>query len=166
MRSLFRRLQLVSTAGFLLISSGAVVFADDAVPAAPAPIVAPSGAKPAELLPDPAAWQDVITGQIEAFRKADAKAAFGYAAAPFQKAFSDPAVFMMSIAQSGYLPILTSVSHSFGTYTQPDTSSVVQIVNLVGPKQELFEAIYFLGKEDGGWRVQGVQLSKQPGMGV
>ncbi len=72
----------------------------------------------------------------------------------------------MSIANSGYTPIFTSVSQSFGKFAQPDPDSVVQVVNLVGAKQELYEAIYVLGREDGQWRVQGVQLAKLDGVGV
>jgi hypothetical protein len=145
----------------VLLISGAP-FAAAAPP--PAPAAAP--ASPADIAPDPALWQDVITGQIEAFRKGDAPTAFSYAATAFQKSFTDPAVFMVSIAASGYTPIFTSVSHSFGKFTLIDATTVVQVVHLVGPKQELYEAAYALGKEDGGWRVQGVQLAKVDGLAV
>lgn len=121
----------------------------------------PSGSTPpASAEVDPSAWQTVITGQIEAFRKGDGKAALGFAASAFQKAFADPNTFMISIAASGYAPIFTSVSHSFGKFSQPDAMTAVQVVDLVGPKQEVFEAIYVLTKEAGGWRVSGVELTK------
>jgi hypothetical protein len=143
------------------------------VPAAlaemPAAVAAPpavSAAPPAAIAPDAAAWQDVITGQIEAFRKGDAPAAFGYAAAAFQKNFPDAMTFMTLIAASGYTPIFTSVSHSFGKFDRPDDVTVVQEVKFVGAKQDLYEAIYLLGKEAQGWKVQGVQLMKIDGLGV
>ena len=60
--------------------------AAEAVPATP----------PAQQVPDPSAWQAVVTGQIEAFRKGDAAAALGFAASGFRKMFSNPAVFMVS----------------------------------------------------------------------
>ena len=37
---------------------------------------------------------------------------------------------------------------------------------LVGNDQSLYEAFYQLAEEKDGWRVQGVQLVKQAGMGV
>lgn len=134
---------------------------------APVPLASgPATAGPAAVVPDPAAWQDVITGQIEAFRKGDAATALSLAAEAFRKSFSDPAVFMVSIAASGYTPIFTSVSHSFGSFSQPDAATVMQVVEFVGPRQELYEAIYALGKEADGWRVQGVELMKKDGISV
>ena len=152
-------------AAVLLLASPAFAMAAGA-PAAPSAAASSGAASPADTVPDPAAWQDVINGQIEAFRKGDGAAALNLAAAAFRKTFSDPAVFMVTIAASGYAPIFTSVSHSFGSYTQPDAESVVQVVTLVGPKQELYEAVYALGKEADGWRVQGVTLMKEEGMSV
>ena len=130
--------------------------AAEAVPATP----------PAQQVPDPSAWQAVVTGQIEAFRKGDAAAALGFAASGFRKMFSNPAVFMVSIAQSGYAPIMTSVSHSFGSFTQLDPDSVMQVVTIVGPRQEIYQAIYSLGREADGWRVQGVTLMKEDAVSV
>jgi hypothetical protein len=115
---------------------------------------------------DPTAWQSVIDGQIQAFRKGDAKSALSYASATFRANFSDPSAFMVAIAGSGYAPIFTSVSDSFGKFQQPDSKSVVQEVDFVGPKQELFIAIYQLGLEADGWRVEGVQLSQSQSIGV
>jgi len=165
MGALFGPGRAFSVAVACLLLSGAAI-AGDAAPTVPPLIAAPANGGSAEILPDPSAWQDVITGQIQAFHDGDATKALSYAGAAFQKTFTDPAVFMMSIAQSGYTPIMTSVSHSFGSYSQPDTNSAVQVVKLVGAKQDLFEAIYAMTKEAGGWRVQGVELMQMPGMGV
>ena len=73
---------------------------------------------------------------------------------------------MVSIAQSGYAPIMTSVSHSFGSFTQLDPDSVMQVVTIVGPRQEIYQAIYSLGREADGWRVQGVTLMKEDAVSV
>jgi hypothetical protein len=175
MGSLARSLRLVMTCltmCLILTSSLAVsAFAAEVAPAGPAPAAPalttpPAGTSPADVVPDPSAWQNVITGQIEAFRHGDAPTAFGFAAAPFQTAFPDAVTFMESIAASGYTPIFTSVSHSFGKFTKLDDQTVMQIVNLVGAKQELFDAVYQLTKEPGGWRVVGVQLMKSNGIAV
>lgn len=160
MRSLARCLRLISITLIAVCGLMAPALAAEAAPATP------PAAAPADVLPDPAAWQSVITGQIEAFRHGDAPTAFSYASAPFQKAFPDAMTFMEAIAASGYLPIFTSVSHSFGKFTKLDDQTVVQVVILIGAKQELFDAIYQLTKEPGGWRVTGVQLVQENGMAV
>jgi hypothetical protein len=111
-------------------------------------------------------WQDVITAQVEAFRAADAPEAFRYAAAPFQRAFPDAETFLITIVGSGYGPIMSSTSHSFGAYSQLDARSMAQQVMFTGSDLSRHEAIYVLTEEEGGWRVSGVQLVKAPGMGV
>lgn len=113
-----------------------------------------------------APWQDVITAQVEAFRAADAPEAFRYAAAPFQRAFPDAETFLITIVGSGYGPIMSSTSHSFGAFAQIDARSMAQQVMFTGRDLSRHEAIYVLTEEDGGWRVSGVQLVKAPGMGV
>lgn len=111
-------------------------------------------------------WQDTITGQIEAMRIGDAATALGYAGAAFQVAFPDPAAFLVVVAQSGYEPILTSASHSFGPFQKLDAKSVMQQVHLVGKDQRLYEVFYQLMEEPGGWRVEGVQLTNSNAIGV
>jgi len=166
MDSLARRFGLVLVAVLFCFSTGPT-FADETAPPASAPPAAASPpATPGAIAVDPSVWQVVITSQIEAFRKGDAAGALSFAGAMFKKNFSDPNVFMISIASAGYTPIFTSVSHTFGKFTQPDPMTALQVVNLVGPKQELFEAIYVLQKEADGWRVEGVQLAKTDGMAV
>ena len=111
-------------------------------------------------------WQDVITGQIEAFRAKDAPGAFQYAAAPFQTAFPSAEAFFGAIIGSGYGPIMESASHSFGDFTKLDERSVAQVVWLTGKDLSRFEAVYIMTEEQGGWRVSGVQLAKTPGISV
>lgn len=111
-------------------------------------------------------WQETISGQIEAFRNGDAPGALSFAGAGFQTAFTSPEAFFVTIMGSGYAPIGTSVSHSFGNFQRIDDTSVAQQVRLVGPAQELYEAIYVLREEAAGWRVQGVQLVKTAAVGI
>ncbi|MGV3490268.1 MAG: DUF4864 domain-containing protein [Devosia sp.] len=115
---------------------------------------------------DAAPWQATITGQIEAFRAADADAAFGFASAPFHQAFPTAGAFFLAIVGSGYGPIMESRSHSFGEFQVQADDTVLQEVKLIGTDQGLYAAIYQLGEEPEGWRVMGVQLVKQPGMGI
>jgi hypothetical protein len=111
-------------------------------------------------------WQDVITGQIQAFRDHDATVAFGYAGAKFQTTFPSAEVFFDAIVGSGYAPIMESRSHSFGAFQMTGDASVVQEVRLTGKDQALYEAIYVLDEEPGGWRVEAVVLEKSAGLGV
>lgn len=111
-------------------------------------------------------WQSVITSQIEAFRMKDAAGAFQWAGAGFQVAFPSPEAFFSAIVGSGYAPIMESRSHSFGKFQKLGDKAVVQEVKFVGNDQGLYEAFYMLAEEANGWRVQGVQLGKQAGVGI
>jgi hypothetical protein len=112
-------------------------------------------------------WRETVTGQIEAFRAGDAAGALELAGAGFKSNYEDPDVFMADIERAGYGPILTSRSHSFGEFRSLADGGVIQVVNLVGPDQSLYEAVYQLADEPGeGWRVQSVVMRKAEGLGI
>ncbi|MHB1110850.1 MAG: DUF4864 domain-containing protein [Devosia sp.] len=113
-----------------------------------------------------APWQDVITRQIQAFRDHDAPAAFSYAGLGFQASFPNAETFFVAIIQSGYAPIMESRSHSFGEFKLIGDMGVLQQVKLIGNDQQLYEAVYQLTEESGGWRVQGVQLMQPNGVAI
>ena len=112
------------------------------------------------------AWQEVISGQIEAFRGGDAAGAFGYAAAGFKLSFPDAETFYAVILGTGYAPIAQSSSHSFGQFRLVEDTQVIQLVRLVGAEDGRFDALYQLVKEPDGWRVQGVQLKKSAAIDI
>lgn len=141
----------------LLLALPAIAVETPVVPAAP-------GEQAAPIIE--AEWQEVITGQIEAFRAHDAAGAFQYAAAPFQSAFPSAEAFFVTIMGSGYAPIMDSTAHSFGEFTQLDDSHIAQEVMLTAKDLTRFEAIYVLTREEDGWRVSGVQLAKTPGISI
>lgn len=152
MQALVSQMRTVAAGIFVAFALlGAVVQAEDKV-ATPTAVAEP--------------WQAVITGQIEAFRAKDAAVAFQYAAAGFQANFPSAEAFFAAIVGSGYGPIMESRSHSFGKFEKVDDKTVLQEVHLVGNDQSLYAAIYQLTEETNGWRVQGVQLLKQPGMAI
>ncbi|MEQ1770669.1 MAG: DUF4864 domain-containing protein [Devosia sp.] len=123
--------------------------------------------KAQDTAPVPDEWQTVVTGQIEAFRHQDAAGALSFAGQMFQAQFkADPRQFYLTVINTGYAPILTSVSHTFGKYELMGTNVVLQHVTLTGADQNLYEATYQLGKEPDGWKVQGVALSKTMAVGV
>jgi hypothetical protein len=123
---------------------------------------------PSAAQDEAAPWQAVVTGQIEAFRAVDGAAALALAGAGFRAQFAgQPEAFYAAILASGYAPVAQSRSHSFGAFTRLSGSAVVQVVLLVGPDQGLYEAVYRLEDEAGvGWRVVGVVLRKQDGIGI
>lgn len=128
-------------------------------------IALPLRAEDPPAAPD-APWQDVITGQIQAFRDHDARVAFSYAGAAFQVSFPTAEAFFNAIVSSGYAPIMESSSHSFGPFQRLGDTGVIQQVRLVGKDQALYTATYRLTREEAGWRVQGVQLAKEPGIAI
>lgn len=115
-----------------------------------------------------APWQATVSGQIEAFRAKDGAAALGFAGEAFQTQFGgQPEAFFAAIVASGYQPIVESRSHSFGKFEMVSDAIVMQVVKFVGPDQGLYEALYQLGNEpDEGWRVLGVALKKEAGIGI
>ncbi len=125
-------------------------------------MMAPAWAQEAEF-----PWRETVTGQIEAFRSGDAEAALGFAGATFKSNYQDAEQFLADVERAGYGPIVSSRSHSFGVFRELREGAVVQLVNLVGPDQRLYEAIYELVDEPGeGWRVQGVVMRETQGIGI
>ena len=117
---------------------------------------------------DAAPWQAIVTGQIEAFRAQDGVAALKFAGEGFRARFEDqPEAFYGAIIASGYGPIAESRSHSFGKFNRLSEGAVLQVVKFVGNDQALHEAVYQLVDEpDEGWRVQGVIMRREAGIGI
>jgi hypothetical protein len=147
LRSIFRSLLIFFATLFML-----------AVPAVGQGEAAPDGVE--------TPWQEVISSQIQAFRDRDAPGAFMYAGAAFHVQFPNAETFFEIIMGSGYSPIMDSTSHSFGEYRMVGTDGVIQQVRLTGNNQELYGALYQLTEEEGGWRVQGVQLYREQGVAI
>jgi len=106
------------------------------------------------------------THQVQAFRDHDAEGALAEAAKPFHDMFPDPAAFFSAIMTGGYQPIMDSQSDTFGEYQMVAPDTVLQRVSFVGKDQTLYDAIYEMGHEDAGWRVEAVQMTKAAGTGV
>lgn len=117
---------------------------------------------------DDAPWQATVTGQIEALRAEDGATALSFAGEGFRMQFAgQPNAFYAAIIASGYGAIAESRSHSFGEFNTVSDTTVLQVVDFVGPDQELYQALYQLAEEPGeGWRVQGVVLRREAGIGI
>jgi hypothetical protein len=108
---------------------------------------------------DQAAIDQVITSQIEAFRRDDAPGAFHYASPGIQRLFGDAGTFLDAVRES-YRPVYRPQSFSFGA---PETGDgkVTQPVDLIGPNGRGARAIYDMEREpDGTWRISGCHLLK------
>ncbi|WDR05142.1 DUF4864 domain-containing protein [Devosia rhodophyticola] len=125
-----------------------------------------SGLVLAQSTTDDTPWQAVVTQQVEAFRYGDSAAALAVAGLKFKESFANPDDFYAAIERSGYAPIIKSRSHSFGDFQKISDALVVQVVKFVGPDYGLYEALYQMGKESDGWRVLGVALKREQGIGA
>jgi hypothetical protein len=121
--------------------------------------------EPANLPPaDRQAIEQVITGQIDAFRHDDGSGAFGYASPDIQSMFGTPSQFMAMVRQ-GYQPVYRPRSVAFGDLLLVD-GSLVQEVGVVGPDGEPRLAQYAMEREaDGTWRIAGCRLLEKPSPG-
>ncbi len=106
---------------------------------------------------DRAAIRQIIQAQIDAFRRDDGDAAFGYASPTIQGMFGQPDVFMDMVRQ-GYQPVYRPRVFDFreivDLHGQP-----AQKVHVVGPDGRPVTAIYPMTQlPDGSWRIDGCYL--------
>ncbi|MFN4142503.1 DUF4864 domain-containing protein [Aestuariivirga sp.] len=104
---------------------------------------------------DKAAFAEVITGQIEAFRADDGPRAYAFAAPSIKRIFPDPELFMKMV-RNGYMPVYRPQSFRFGDATFGASGRPTQRVSLVGPDGLSYEAIYTMERQpDGTWLING-----------
>ncbi len=116
---------------------------------------------------DQAAIRQVITAQIEAFRRNDAAAAFKLAAPAIRRHFGNAPHFLAMVREA-YPPVFRPRSFRFGAITEPAATpqqgapgrgTLVQKVELVGPDGNPALALYSMEHEpDGAWRIAGCSL--------
>jgi hypothetical protein len=110
---------------------------------------------------DQQAIQEVITGQIDAFRHDDDGRAFGYASPGIQFMFGSPQRFM-AMVREGYQPVYHPRSTAFGDLLVVD-GNLVQELAVIGPDGQPHLARYVMQHEpDGTWRVDGCVLVVRP----
>ena len=106
---------------------------------------------------DSAAIHDVIQGQLDAFRRDDSQAAFGFAAPGIQSMFRSPEIFLEAVRQ-GYRPVYRPRQVEFRELKTID-GAIVQQVYVVGPDNEPKLALYIMEQQpDGSWRIAGCVL--------
>lgn len=106
---------------------------------------------------DHAAFRQIISAQIDAFRADDARKAYSFAAPSLQRQFSDPVAFMAMVRKS-YVPIYAPTRFSFGDVSN-ELGKPTQRVTVVGPHGRAWLARYgFVKHHSGQWRIAGVHL--------
>jgi hypothetical protein len=106
---------------------------------------------------DRAAFREIISRQIEAFRADDGERAFSYASPGVRQMFGSAESFM-TMVRSGYRPVYRPQSFRFGAVETLD-ELYVQRVRLIGPDGAKVVALYMMERQpDGTWRIAGCYL--------
>ena len=103
---------------------------------------------------------DVIEAQLTAFRANDWQKAHSFAAAPIQREYS--AKMFEEMVRKGYPVIARSVSAQFGVATDNGTEAAIDVIVFAKGGQAL-RYHYFLIREDGKWKINGVQEVRAAG---
>ena len=113
--------------------------------------------QPAVSAADRAAIRDVIQSQVEAFRRDDGAAAFGYASPMIQGMFGHSDTFMDMVRQ-GYRPVYRPQVFDFREIVELH-GEIAQKVHVVGPDGRPVTAVYPMTRlPDGSWRINGCYL--------
>lgn len=149
--ALYRRLlALTVTSLFSLI---ALLFTLTAAPVYATSVTSSDSNKAAEL-----AIQSTISGQIKAFARDDAKAAFSFAAPSIQRQFGTPDRFMMMVLR-GYPMVYRPSSIEFLDASPNGTGAVMQSVRISDAGGKVWIAFYNMRLvSKGEWRIAGVRM--------
>lgn len=106
---------------------------------------------------DQTAIREVIERQVEAFRRDDGDAAFGYASPNIRGMFGTPELFMDMVRQ-GYRPVYRPQVFEFREIVTLQ-GMVTQKVHVIGPDGRPVTAFYPMAQQpDGSWRIEGCIL--------
>lgn len=106
---------------------------------------------------DQTAIREVIERQVEAFRRDDGAAAFGYASPNIQGMFGTAETFMDMVRQ-GYQPVYRPRVFEFREIVTLQ-GMVTQKVHVIGPDGRPVTAFYPMTRlPDGSWRIEGCIL--------
>ena len=111
-------------------------------------------ARPADSI----AVQAVIRGQLEAFKKDDARKAFTYASSGIHQSFGDDALTFGMMVQQQYPMVYRPKSYKFDPTLELE-GNMVQGVVIEDQAGVMVRAVYLLIKEGNAWKVSGVFLS-------
>ncbi len=110
--------------------------------------------------------QAIITAQIDAFKRDDGAAAYGFAAPEIQSFFPSADAFM-GMVKGGYQPVYRPRSFTFQPGKITGTGAVQQMVDIIGPDGDYWVAVYALRTmPDGSLKISSCQLVKREGIGA
>lgn len=115
---------------------------------------------------DKSAVQQVISGQLEAFKSDNGPLAFSFAAPTITGIFNTPENFM-AMVKRGYAPIYNNQNFTFGSLSLDSLGRQNQHVTITAADGKRYEAVYALQKQkDGSWKISGCSLVEIPGTDV
>lgn len=110
--------------------------------------------------PDPAAFQRIITSQIDAFKRDAGVAAFAYASPTIRRHFGTADNFM-AMVKTGYPQVYRPRAFKFGEITTEMSGRPTQRVHITDASGQNWTALYaFERQPDGTWRIAGVVMQK------
>ena len=128
-------------------------------------ILSPAVAAKENLLSesDQQAVQQVIEGQISAFKTDDYSTAYSFAAPNVRHAFPSVQMFI-EMVRSQYMPLYRPVSYLFGRNTLSE-GRVYQELIVTDPNRQLWQIIYTLRQQDDKtWKVTNVVMYPYDGV--
>lgn len=111
---------------------------------------------------DRAAMQQLVEGQIDAFRRDDGPGAYAYASPPIQSLYPTVDGFMAMVKQS-FQPVYRPQQYTFGPLVETAAGPILRVF-VTGPDGNPYVAEYaFQRQPDGSWKINGCQLIKNIG---
>ena len=108
--------------------------------------------------------QQVISGQLEAFKADNGPLAYSFAAPIVTKVFPTVDIFM-TMVKNGYQAVYTNSQYKFGEIITDTLGRPAQHVTITAGDGKRYEAIYAMEKQpDGNWKIAGVQMVEIPGV--
>lgn len=114
---------------------------------------------------DANAIRQVITDQLDAFRRDDGNTAFGYAAPSIQARFGSAETFM-EMVRLGYPAVYRSIDATFEPPRLIGESTIQEVI-VTGQDGQSFLAVYLMElQDDSSWRITGCSLVPVPDVQV
>jgi hypothetical protein len=105
--------------------------------------------------------REVITGQLDAFRRDDAGAAFGFASPGIRQLFATEDAFL-DMVRRAYPPVYRPRSFAFGE-VRDLADGFEQSVTIQDESGASWDAVYtFERQPDGTWKISACRLIKRP----
>jgi hypothetical protein len=106
--------------------------------------------------------RSIISGQMEAFKRDDGGAAYGYASPAIRSLYPTVDAFM-NMVRKGFQPVYRPQSSTFGPIVDSPTGPK-QRVFVTGPDGKGWIAEYTLQRQpDGSWKINGCKLLEDTG---